>query len=64
MTNWIKCSEKKPANGEYVIATDSRIVDGAIVTEEDWWIRSNLLSRESKFYATHWMELPKPPEIE
>lgn len=55
--NWIKCSERLPDNGRYVLIFDGRICTGYFDIDDGWLEADD----ETKCDPTHWAELPEPP---
>lgn len=67
--DWIKCSEKMPENGKgvlVVIAQDgyTDICVGETNKSGNWMISGEFWYEKSYPAITHWMLLPKPPEVE
>lgn len=62
--NWIKCSERMPEGGEYVIVyhpTDGTQKITYFFEYGSWWDTAEDDYRVPKSYFTHWMPLPDPP---
>ncbi len=67
---WIKCSDKLPKLGiayRYLFINGKKEVTFGYAYDPKWddskdcvWI--NDMDRESNEIATHWMQLPEPPE--
>ena len=67
--NWIKCSEKMPENGKNVLVVIKEngytdICVGETCGESNWLISGEFWYEKSDPAITHWMLLPKPPEVE
>lgn len=65
---WIKCSEKIPENGKSVLVAIKEdgytyICVGEILEGGDWMINGEFWYEKSDPAITHWMLLPKPPEV-
>ena len=61
---WIPVSERQPAPGHHVLATDRHYVHEAYKGADGRWWRSgcdNLLAVYMDRQATHWREKPAPP---
>ncbi|NHV08281.1 DUF551 domain-containing protein [Cronobacter turicensis] len=66
---WIKCSERMPPDGEYVlVATDDTVWVETHFIEFDhtsgqmMWFSANAEAElRPAHHFTHWMELPTPP---
>ena len=66
---WIKCSEKMPENGKNVLVVTKEngytdICVGETYGEGNWLINGEFWYEKSDPAITHWMLLPKPPEVE
>lgn len=67
--DWIKCSEKMPENGKNVLVVIKEdgytdICVGETHGEGNWMISGEFWYEKSDPAITHWMLLPKPPEVE
>ncbi len=66
MSEWIKCSDRLPEKGRYIVCADTD--DGPEVCEMAWngraWIYEGEPTYAHGFYieATHWQHLPPPPQ--
>lgn len=68
-SKWIKCSEKMPENGKNVLVVIKEdgytdICVGETNKSGDWMINGEFWYEKSDPAITHWMLLPKPPEVE
>lgn len=68
-SEWIKCSEMMPENGKRVLVVTenngySWIDIGETFGGGDWLISGEHWYEKSDPAITHWMLLPKPPEVE
>ena len=66
MSQWIKCSERMPEEGEDVIIYDDlrQVHEGYYIQCGDyvsWEISSYDPSYYDEVNVTHWMPLPEPP---
>lgn len=59
---WIPVTERLPEIGQIVFLTDGREVGFAEWTGRRWNFENDLTTRVYK--PTHWMPLPKAPEVE
>ena len=67
--DWIKCSEKMPENGKSVLVVIKEdgytdICVGETNKSGNWMISGEFWYEKSDPAITHWMLLPKPPEVE
>ena len=68
MGEWILTSERLPEDGEEVLFCHTGSVKfGKFTEHESYWTHATgcfieAIYRE-KFWATHWMPLPEPPEV-
>lgn len=67
MTQWIKCSERMPEEGEDVIVYDNlrQVHEGYYLQYGDlvcWELYSYSSSYYDEVKVTHWMPLPEPPQ--
>ncbi|EJC1153981.1 DUF551 domain-containing protein [Cronobacter sakazakii] len=66
---WIKCSDRMPPDGEYVIvATDDTVwvethfIEFDHTSEKMMWFSANAEAElRPAQHFTHWMKLPSPP---
>lgn len=67
MSQWIKCSERMPEEGEDVIVYDDlkQVHEGFYLRYGEhvsWDIYSYKPSYYDEVSVTHWMPLPEPPQ--
>ena len=59
-TRWVPVAEEFPPKNRMLLCSDGHVVFMAMLTTNGWltggWIRG--------VQPTHWMPLPKPPEVE
>ena len=60
MTTWIKCSDRLPEEGVYVLVyNDANELRYHVASHQDgYWTNENYYF----FAVTHWSELPDPPK--
>ena len=65
---WIPVSEKMPKERGFYLVAVKNWCDGKPVTREAFWNGADWLSCEKRVEitprVTHWMPLPKPPEMD
>ena len=66
--NWIKCSEKEPPKGQFLIAAMESVVRkrGLVACELYYTSQGTYEMRNGgriRNEVTHWMPLPDPPAI-
>lgn len=60
---WIKCSDRLPIVGQWVLVYQKGGVHGGIEVDTERLIYPNVWSDQGAIsQITHWMPLPKPPE--
>ena len=66
--NWIKCSERMPENGQFVLAYGDSCqgwINGPKMAVFRWdierWWDANLDAEEAEGDPSHWMPLPDAP---
>lgn len=67
MSQWIKCSERMPREGENVIVYDNfrQVHEGNYLQYGDlvcWELYSYNSSYYDEIKVTYWMPLPEPPQ--
>lgn len=65
MTEWIKCSDKKPENGERILSYSKE--NGIYISifnddEEEGFYNTICINSWYAWYPTDWMQLPNPPK--
>lgn len=60
--NWIKCSEKLPNVGDFVIGTDGFNVHEVLFVKEDMWFNCCSYIRRHDWNVIAWMRFPEPPK--
>ena len=58
---WISVKERLPEEGKTVLVTDGLFVHHGYLIDNRWW---SYASCPEGFATTHWMPLPKPPEVQ
>lgn len=67
--DWIKCSDRMPEDGEFVIVAtggttwvETHFIEYDHYTKTDMWFSSNGEAEPKTLnYFTHWQLLPEPP---
>lgn len=61
-TKWVRCAEKLPELGAWVLGVRAGFVTVYLYDEDGWNSSSASPIRKPEFWPTHWMPLPEPAE--